>query len=187
MTLALLVRFVEIVCVRSDGFEHMNTDHDNSEAVQIDGCNIRCYAEWLNSFRRCGWRHRAYFLTGINLNDSASVSVRRDIMECFIFVLKPDWSLYIQDGFFTWFTAHKANSALLTSSFSRSLSDISGCMWGIAGNQTTWRQDVKRMKSDDNSGRMFRWKYMYGSFLAICSTFVMPKDEERHDIICNRL
>ncbi len=43
------------------------------------------------------------------------------------------------------------------------------------------------MKSDDNSGRMFRWKYMYGSFLAICSTFVMPKDEERHDIICNRL
>ena len=116
MTLGLLVRFVEIVCVRSDGFEHMNTDHDDSEAGQIDGCNIMCYAEWLNSFRRCGWRHRAYFLTGINLNDSASVSVRRDIMECFIFVLKPDWSLYIQDGFFTWFTAHKANSALLTSS-----------------------------------------------------------------------
>ena len=52
MTLGLLVRFVEIVCVRSDGFEHMNSDHDNSEAVQIDGCNIRYSAVWQNSFRR---------------------------------------------------------------------------------------------------------------------------------------
>ena len=141
MILGLLVRFVEIVCVRSAGFEHMNTDHDNSEAVQIDGCNIRDSAVWLNSFRRCGWRHRAYFLTGINLNDSASVSVRRDIMECFIFVLKPDRSLYIQDGFFTWFTAHKANSALLPSSFPRSLSDIPVCREGIAETQTSGRQD----------------------------------------------
>ena len=128
MTLALLVRFVEIVCVRSDGFEHMNTDHDDSEAGQIDGCNIMCYAEWLNSFRRCGWRHRAYFLTGINLNDFASVSVCRDIMECFIFALKPGRSLYSQCSFFTWFPAHKAYCALLASICSRSLSDISGCM-----------------------------------------------------------
>ena len=146
-----------------------------------------CYAEWLNSFRRCGWRHRAYFLTGINLNYFASVSVRRDIMECFIFVLKPDWSLYIQDGFFTWFTAHKANSALLTSSFSRSLSDISGCMWGIAGNQTAWRQDVKRMKSDDNSGRVFLLDVYVWFFSYKMRNLRNAQAEERHGIICNRL
>ena len=114
-----------------------------------------CYAEWLNSFRRCGWRHRAYFLTGINLNYFASVSVRRDIMECFIFVLKPDWSLYSQGGFFTWFPAHKAYCALLPSICSRSLSDISGCMYGRAGNHTVWWQAVKHIKSDVNSGRVF--------------------------------
>lgn len=136
MALGLPVRFVEIVCVRSDGFEHMNTDHDDSEAVQIDGCNIMCYAAWLNSFRRCDWRHGAYALTGMNLNNFTSVSVRGDIMVCFIFVLKPDRSLYSQGGFFTWLPAHHAYSALLTSSFSRLLFGMSGCVWGRTGNQT---------------------------------------------------
>ena len=96
------------------------------------------------------------------------------------FVLEPDRSLYSQGGFFTWLPAHHAYSALLTSSFSRLLFGMSGCVLGRAGNQTAWRQDVKRMKSDDNSGRVFRWKYMYGSFPAICASVVMPKDAERH-------
>jgi len=51
VTLALLVRFVEIVCVRSDGFEHRNTYNDDSEVGQIDGCNIMYSAVWQNS---CG-------------------------------------------------------------------------------------------------------------------------------------
>ena len=68
--------------------------------------------------------------------DNPNSPLVSDIMECFIFVLKPDWSLHIQGGFFTWFPAHKAYCALLASICSRSLSDISGCMYGRAGNQT---------------------------------------------------